>query len=189
MRLLRGMRKGVNLLGYNLDVPTIEREAAFWSRFWSRVKIPEEGGCWEWTGGVQWNGYGAVSHLGHHERPHRALYERYFGKIPPGLTIDHTCHVAEKCKLTMACPHRRCLNPAHLEAVTMKENLLRGNTFQARNTAKTHCARGHPYDEANTKYNKWHGGLFRSCRACHRIARRQERVNHRLARVALKQQA
>jgi len=58
---------------------------------------------------------------------HRASYQVFVGEIPPGLTIDHLCKQPS------------CINPEHLEAVTMRENLLRGDTFQARNAAKKCC--------------------------------------------------
>jgi hypothetical protein len=41
------------------------------------------------------------------------LYEEAYGPIPARLHIDHLCRV------------RRCVNPAHLDAVTSKENTHR----------------------------------------------------------------
>jgi hypothetical protein len=71
------------------------------------------------------------------------------------LTIDHLCRV------------RHCVNPDHLEAVTCRENLLRGETLQAANVAKTECPQGHPYDEENT-YVYPNGR--RDCRTCNAAA-------------------
>jgi len=69
------------------------------------------------------------------------------------LEIDHLCRV------------RCCVNPDHLEAVTHRENILRGNTFAAVNAAKTHCPKGHEYTPENTRI---HTGGRRQCIACSR---------------------
>jgi hypothetical protein len=79
------------------------------------------------------------------------------GPIPRGLVIDHLCR------------NTICVNPDHMQVVTVRENTLRGNTFQARNLRKTHCPQGHPYDQANTYL---HRGK-RHCRICQRDANRR----------------
>ena len=91
---------------------------------------------------------------------HRAFYEYHVGVIPPGLTLDHLCRI------------RNCVNPAHLEPVSRGENVLRGDTAPAANAAKTHCPKGHPYDEQNTRHTPQGG---RVCRACARERRRAQR--------------
>ena len=127
--------------------------------------LDKSGECWLWLGQKTTNGYGVFC-LGsradnsvHAIMAHRWAYEETYGLIPEGYTVDHTCHVRGKCTLGNACPHRACTNPAHLEAVPLRENLRRGNT----NMAKTHCKRGHPFNEENT-YHIPSGG--RSCRPC-----------------------
>lgn len=78
--------------------------------------IEEERGyatpCWIWQGPVYGSGYGAASK----ELAHRWAYERARGPIPQGLTIDHLCCVP------------LCVNPDHLEVVTMAENCRRRPT-------------------------------------------------------------
>lgn len=71
-------------------------------------------GCWEWQGHIDANGYGRAS-VGpsRSKQAHIVYYERYVGSIPKGLEVDHIC----RC--------RRCVNPAHLEAVTRTENIRR----------------------------------------------------------------
>ena len=65
--------------------------------------------CWLWPGKVDLRGYAKIG-----SKPaHRAVYEALVGPIPPGLQIDHLCHV------------RHCMNPTHLEAVTPEENQAR----------------------------------------------------------------
>ncbi len=59
------------------------------------------------------------------------------GQIPSGLTLDHLCRV------------RNCVNPAHLEPVTHRENTLRGDGVTAINARKTSCHRGHPFAGEN----------------------------------------
>lgn len=132
-------------------------------RFWEKVNKDASGGCWEWIASVTANGYGqfAVSKT-EVARPHRWAYEALVGPIPEGLQLDHLCR------------NRRCVNPAHLEPVTARENTLRGETRAAANAAKTHCPLGHAYDEANTFLYQGR----RTCRTCRLETKR--RYNARL---------
>lgn len=107
--------------------------------------------CWLFTGRTT-KGYGVISIKGRETYVHRYVYEQMRGPIPEGLELDHLCRVP------------RCVNPQHLEAVTHKVNCLRGESFAAKHARKTHCPKGHPYDEANTQtYNGQ-----RVCAECHR---------------------
>ena len=92
--------------------------------------------------------------------PHRFAYELLVGPIPKGLTIDHV--KSKECISTL------CVNPAHLEAVTLRENILRGNGLAAMNAKKTHCPQGHPYDYVNS-------AGARGCSICrgHRMNRQE----------------
>ena len=125
-------------------------------RFFAKVALWDA--CWIWTAYKDPAGYGQFWDGGK-MRAHRWAYEQEFGPIPEGYTVDHTCHVRGECTLGNACPHRACTNPEHLEAVPLRENLLRGNT----NMAKTHCKRDHLFTEENT-YHIPSGG--RACRLC-----------------------
>ncbi len=118
-------------------------------------KVEQRGACWEWTGSKNHGGYGQIS-LNSRLRPaHRLAYELMIGPIPDGLTIDHLCRFPS------------CVNPTHLEPVTMRENLMRGEGTSARNARKTTCLRGHPFD-AITPDGR------RECRTCHRDQKRAE---------------
>jgi hypothetical protein len=134
-------------------------EARKVERFWARV---EKGpSCWLWTGSINSvTGYptvGILRSLGSGGYAHRVSYILAWGRIPRGLTIDHLCRV------------RACVNPAHLEAVTSRENTLRSPvTLAALNARKTHCPKGHPYSGANLYLSR--DGRARSCRACRRKA-------------------
>lgn len=90
-------------------------------------------GCWLWTGFVDRKGYGVIGVGGRKlSKAHRFSYERFVGPVPDGMQLDHLCRV------------RNCVNPSHLEPVTNRENVIRGN---AARPAKTHCKNGHPYKE------------------------------------------
>lgn len=112
-------------------------------------------GCWLWTAKITKGGYGSVS--GKSLLAHRVSYATYKGAIPKGLVIDHLCRV------------KSCINPDHLEAVTQKENLRRRDIALGMATAKTHCPKGHEYNEVNTYVSPQNR---RSCRTCNRMRRK-----------------
>lgn len=61
---------------------------------------------------------------------HRLMYETHVGPIPAGMQLDHTCHTrALRCHGGVTCKHQACVNPAHMEAVTAKENVGRGRRW------------------------------------------------------------
>ncbi len=125
--------------------------------FWLKV-AKQENGCWLWTGQTL-RGYGRTS--GSNKFAHRAAYVMVKGPIPAGLTIDHLCR------------NHGCVNPAHLEAVTNRENILRGDSRSAQNARKTCCKRGHPFDAENTYIRP--NRIGRQCRACHAAYQRDKR--------------
>lgn len=75
-------------------------------------------GCWLWAGAPGKNGYGRISVENTVRYAHRVSYETFVGPIPQGLTIDHLCRV------------RMCINPGHLEPVTLAENTRRENAVR-----------------------------------------------------------
>lgn len=119
-----------------------------------------DSGCWEWVGNINpVTGYGRFPFNGHNLQAHRVIYELLVGPIPKGLEPDHLCR------------NRKCVNPSDLEPVTRLVNLLRGDTVVAKHVAKTHCPKGHEYNEVNTY---WHHRM-RHCRVCHKEAERLRR--------------
>lgn len=124
-------------------------------------------GCWVWTGYVDKDGYGVVRDNHRANGAHRWFYEHFVGPIPAGLVIDHLCHTRdESCEGGATCPHRRCVNPDHMELVTNAVNVARGRKPKR---TQTHCKNGHEFTTENT-YRDRNG--HRKCRACNRRAAR-----------------
>ena len=128
------------------------------SKIWDRVKKCPDTGCWLWTGFINPGGYAAMSiwdsrdQKSYSFRVHQATYAHKNGLPPPGLVTDHLCRV------------RHCVNPEHLQMVTNRENVLRGDGYTAKRARQTHCKNGHPLKGDNLYINPSSGG--RVCRTC-----------------------
>jgi hypothetical protein len=139
-----------------------EKRTAPSIRFWAKVSRGDDGECWNWLGSKNALGYGKfyVGTVGGRavlQRAHRFSYEETVGPIPDSLVIDHLCRNAS------------CVNPAHLEPVTNRENLVRGVGFVGVNTRTTHCPAGHEYTPENTlTWTRSDGRVHRKCRECDR---------------------
>jgi len=134
-------------------------------RFWSKVDQGDANACWIYKGKINNKGYGMFTVRGKHVLAHRFSYALTKGPIPEGLSLDHLCKTT------------RCVNPGHLEAVTQRVNVYRGNGFSSSNKSKTHCPRGHAYTPENTIIREPDG--WRQCRECTREKDRQRIRNRR----------
>lgn len=124
-------------------------------RFWARVD-KSSSDCWLWAGKLNNRGYGVLP-VGRRSLceartalAHRFAYELLVGPIPEGLQLDHLCRV------------RHCVNPAHLEPVTPREN-----TRRAAPANKTHCKYKHKFTPENTYRQPTTGR--RCCDECRRL--------------------
>ena len=122
------------------------------------------GTCLVWRGSLSRpGGYGQIKVNGRREKVHRVIYAHVHGPIPDGMTIDH---VAKR-----GCRFKACCEETHLEAVTNRENILRGGGASATNARKTHCKRGHPLSGDNLYASQLARGV-RDCKACARARRK-----------------
>ncbi len=129
-------------------------------RFWSSIDKQSDG-CWLWTGPTSKDGYGHFWFENRQWRAHCFAWELLKGgPISENLQLDHLCRV------------RHCVNPDHLEPVTCRKNLLRGETLAAQNAVKTHCPQGHAFEGDNLYVS---GRGDRQCRICRRDASRRSR--------------
>jgi hypothetical protein len=145
------------------------------ARFWSKVD-PSAGPsqCWPFVGCITKSGYGRIlagEVLGGPAvwiAP-RVAYALTFGGIPEGAELDHLCHTRDRrCIQGSECPHRRCVNPAHLEPVTHRENALR------REIRRDFFRCGHPF--AGNRVQNGGGGR---CAECHRTKEQRARAEGR----------
>lgn len=124
-------------------------------------------GCWEWCSEKDRNGYGVLRIDGAARRramAHRISYEFFTGPIPADKQIDHLCR------------NHGCVNPVHLEAVTQRENILRGQSACASHARKMTCKRGH-------EFTKRADGKGRICYVCMKINRKARALTPLEARV------
>lgn len=144
------------------------------TRYLSRIWIVDSG-CWIWMGSLGRDGYAIFKDGPRTKHPRyangqRAMYRAYRGPIPDGLILDH--YRMNPGGRNAPCA-KCCVNPWHLEPVTLRENTLRGKStgaIRARMTACDKCG-GPFYRHARKRY----------CRPCRAAYYRAYRANRRTA--------
>lgn len=132
-------------------------------RFWQKVLRTSDNACWTWTGSVlsAKHHYGTFRVNGRNVLAHRFMKEIFAGPIPEGMVIDHLCR------------NTICVNPYHLDIVTIGENTRRGDHRFRR---MTQCHRGHEFTAENTRMEPLaNGSVARRCRECERIRKAKKR--------------
>lgn len=132
-------------------------------RFWEKVEKTDvcatglcPTGCWLWRAATHQKGYGQFwtgsrkDGSGQMSQAHIWSWEQANGSVPDGLELDHKCRV------------RNCVNPEHLEPVTHRVNVLRGQSTAAQAARRNSCPKGHEYTSSNTYFD----GTKRVCRKC-----------------------
>ena len=125
-------------------------------RILSRVSDWKE--CWVYNGAKR-KGYGLIRVNGTQQTVHCVLYEIMSAPIPTGYVLDHLCK------------NKGCVNPAHLQPVTSRENTMRGNGPTALRAKQTHCKNGHELSGDNLIARK---DARRVCKTCNRERMRKE---------------
>jgi len=143
------------------------------TRFFSKVRIYPTvtfngTPCWIWIARVDDLGYGTFQFQGWTQRAHRISFGMFDHIIPNGNHTDHLCRFPS------------CVNPCHLEDVSPRTNILRGEGNAAKHARKTHCIYGHEFTPENTYVNP-RKPLHRNCRACSKI--RSKRNNAKLKAI------
>ena len=114
----------------------------------------KDNGCWEWRAFKSPEGYGKFKVLG------ESLAHRVSFRVHKGLSLTE-----EECVLHK-CDNPPCINPDHLfkgsKADNNKDRAQKGRTVIF-NSLKTHCKRGHVFDEKNTFIRKNGSRLCRMC--------------------------
>lgn len=130
-------------------------------RFW--LKVYQRGDCWEWRGSRHAQGYGHFRFSGRTEKAHRVAWMLAHGRpIPLGYELHHLC------------THEWCVRPSHLDLLTCREHVRRGNNAAARFARAERCIQGHVFD-----WFRWNGvQMVRACRKC-RNARQRRYENRR----------
>jgi hypothetical protein len=136
-------------------------------RFFSKVRVMPSG-CWVWFAGLNSSGYGVFNWRGKSTNAHRHAYEWFVRAVSDSAVIDHLCR------------NRHCVNPAHLEAVTLQENVRRGAWSSGL------CRRGHEMTPDNIGRMKQGDGFARLCLKCRNLNRDRDRVLASERRAAAK---
>lgn len=91
-------------------------------RFAAKVQPAPTGECWLWTACTNSKGYGCLVLRSEPWLAHRLAHVVFIGPIPEGHEVDH---VRDR-----GCTSILCVEPAHLEAVSKRDNVLRSIPYR-----------------------------------------------------------
>ena len=138
-----------------------------WKRLLKNTKF--DNGHWLWQGYKMPSGHGQIR-----INYKMILLHRLSAHIYHGMDLlDMKVQANHK----NICRESSCWNPEHIYVGTQKQNVEDRQEFKetrsgSNNRLKTHCIKGHEYNEENTtKRNK-----RRHCKVCHREKAREKRV-------------
>lgn len=127
-------------------------------RLYDNISIRQETSCWEWLGQTGSSGYGQIKCFGRMVSTHRLSYELYFGHIPKGLEILHSCD------------NKLCINPDHLSANTHAKNMSDAAKRNRLPRGERHPMYGKPVERPRQSNKvKVLGKIFKSQRAAEKF--------------------
>lgn len=118
-----------------------------------RYIVDERTGCWVWQHSKFVDGYGYIYCVAKKRKlkAHRVVYEEYKGPIPNDLPLDHLCR------------NRLCVNPDHLEPVSLAVNTRRGVATKINESIVCEMRRLYATGDWSFEEVGKHFGVSRSC--------------------------
>jgi hypothetical protein len=118
--------------------------------------MKKQNSCWNWQGSLS-GGYSMYSVNRTTYHVHKFIFELFMHPVPKGMHLHHKCH------------NKACVNPWHLEVLSPREHVRKGNNPCGINMRKKFCAHGHPFNGRNVHIYTGRGWIERRCRKCESI--------------------